>query len=614
MSRLTTKHDRPVKVRRLCLAPRVPSALGLALASLLLAAFAAAPAGAAVPDPERHSTVQTGWHWWHGLSAAQVEEKYTNDGDRIIDVEVQSTSPMRFAVATVRNKGVYARSWYWYYDLTATQLQAKVAEKKARLIDLEPYESGGQRRFAAVMVVNSGDAAKNWHWYHGVSIATLKDRLDEHDSRLIDLDSYSSGGETRYAAIMIRNSGVDKKRWWWWYNVPLSQVQASAKTNNARTFSLDRRPDGRYNALQVERGNEFSAYEVNMDARRVGDFVSQNGGRIVHLDAYASGAQARFTAVVNDNVDSFNARVRAEARKAPKLRSARFGAWVKQVGGPVSVYIGGDRVFEPASVMKIVHHLYLHTRLEGSPPEDLNTTVEFPTCPMSLQMGLCANPNLSVKDVCPTGSGVTATGSTTLDAADRQMMAISDNRTTRSIELRYGRAALNLFASSIGAKSTKINHDIGCFGPTLNDSTLADLSVMIEGAQDGTLLKIEAVRNRFFDTMTQITSFGDPFKPLVTEEAVAAGKPSVVKEFMKHIVNRAKGGGYASGTRVVEAGFGRILFPIKSTNGSIQHRAFTYGNFYNCEDCSGDTATNAAFRELTIEKFRAAIRSVLATW
>ena len=53
MSRLTTKHDRPVKVRRLC----------LALASLLLAAFAAAPAGAAVPDPERNSTVQTGWHW-----------------------------------------------------------------------------------------------------------------------------------------------------------------------------------------------------------------------------------------------------------------------------------------------------------------------------------------------------------------------------------------------------------------------------------------------------------------------------------------------------------------------------------------------------------------------
>ena len=614
MSRLTTKHDRPVKVRRLCLAPRVPSALGLALASLLLAAFAAAPAGAAVPDPERNSTVQTGWHWWHGLSAAQVEEKYKIDGDRIIDVEVQSTSPMRFAVATVRNKGVYARSWYWYYDLTATQLQAKVAEKKARLIDLEPYESGGQRRFAAVMVVNSGDAAKNWHWYHGVSIATLKDRLDEHDSRLIDLDSYSSGGETRYAAIMIRNSGVDKKRWWWWNNVPLSQVQASAKSNHARTFSLDRRPDGRYNALQVERGNEFSAYEVDINARRVGDFVSQNGGRIVHLDAYSSGAEPRFTAIINDNVDSFNARVRAEARKAPKMRTARFGAWVKQVGGPISVSLGGDRVFEPASALKILHHLYLSRRLEANPAEDLNAIVEFPTCPSVGATGLCAIPNLVVEDICPTAPGVTATGSTTLDTADKQMMAVSDNRTTRAIELRYGRSALNLFAASIGAKSTRINHDIGCFGPTLNDTTLADLNVMLEGAEDGTILTAKGkASERFFATMTQVHKTGEPLKALVTEEAKAAGKAWVVTEFMKHTVNRAKGGGYGSGTRQVESGFGRMRFPFK-VNGAIEQRSFMYGHFFNCEDCLADPATAEAYQAIANEKFRAAVRSALATW
>ncbi len=613
MSRLTTKHDQPVKARDLSLAPRVLSALGLVLASLLLAAFAAAPAGAAVPDPERNSTVQTSWHWWYGLSASQVEDKYKADGDRIIDIEVQSTSPTRFSVATVRNTGVYARGWHWYHGLTATQLSARIAEKNARLIDLETYESQGKRLFAAVMVVNSGDADKNWHWYHGVSSAALEDRLDEHDSRLIDLESYSAGGETRYAAIMIRNTGVDKKGWWWWRNVPLSTVQNSASTNEARTFSLDRLPNGRYNALQVKRGSEFSTYEVDMDARRVGDFVSQNGGRIVDLDSYLSGGQRRFTAIINDNVDHFNARVRAEARNAPKMRTARFGAWVKQVGGPVSVSLGGDRVFEPASVMKIVHHLYLHKRLEASPAEDLNAIVEYPTCPASGRTGLCAIVPLSEKDLCPTGPGVTATGSTTLDDADRQMMAVSDNRTTRSIELRYGRAALNLFAASTGAKSTRINHDIGCFGPTLNDATLADLSVMIEGAQNGTILKTDAVRRRFFDTMIQVNQTGDPLKALVTEEAKAAGKPSVVSAFMKATVNRAKGGGYAGGTRLVQAGFGRMLFPFK-VNGVIQQRAFAYGHFFNCEDCLGDPATADAYQALANEKFRAAVRSALATW
>nr|MBA3748477.1 serine hydrolase [Solirubrobacterales bacterium] len=573
-------------------APRALSALLLSIAALLLTAVAAAPASAAVPDPERNSTVQTGWHWWHGLSAAQVEERYKQDGDRIIDIEVQGTSPLRFAVATVHNSGVYARGWYWYHGLTATQLKAKIAENKARLIDLETYVSGGQRRFAAVMVVNSGDAAKNWHWYFGVSSDTLRDRLDEHKSRLIDLESYSSGGQTRYAAIMIRNSGVDKRGWWWWRNVTLSKVQNEAAANGARTFSLDRLGNGRYNALQVKRAGEFSAYEINIDARRAGDFVSQNGGRIVDLDSYVSGGERRFTAIINDNVDGFAGRVRAEARKVAALRSARFGAWVKQIGGPVSIGLGGDRVFEPASVMKTLHHLYLHTRLEANPAENLEAIVTFPTCPATGGTGECAS-GKAVKDICPTRTGVTATGTMTLDLADREMMRISDNRTTRAIEQRYGRAVLNLFAASIGALSTQINHDLGCFGPTLNDITLADLSLMHEGATNGTILTTAAVRDRFYDTMNG-PGIGAGVKGVIVQEAAAAGKSAIVDAFVAATVNRSKGGSYGGGGRSVRAGFGRMLIPFK-VGGVVEPRAFTYGHFYNCEDCSGNQAVLDAY-------------------
>jgi hypothetical protein len=201
----------------------------------------------------------------------------------------------------------------------------------------------------------------------------------------------------------------------------------------------------------------------------------------------------------------------------------------------------------------------------------------------------------------------------TLDEADRRMMNASDNRATRAIELRYGRAVLNLFAPSIGARSTKINHTIGCFGPTLNETTLADPSVMIEGAQNGTILKTTPARERFFSTMTQVVGLGEPLKALVTEEAIAAGKPSVVNAFMANTVNRAKGGSYVGGTRSMQAGFGRMLFPFK-VNGVIQQRAFTYGHFYNCEDCNGDADTGNAYQALANEKFRAAVRSALSTW
>jgi hypothetical protein len=249
--------------------------VALAVSAAALAAGSTS-AAAATPDPERNSTSPTGWHWYYGLTEAQVKQRYGADGDRIVDLEVESTSPYRFAIATIRNTGAHARGWYWYYGQTAAQVKAKLKEKNGRLIDLETYVAGGARRFAVVMVVNAGEAAKNWHWYYGQSADSLKARLSEHTSRLIDLESYSEGGATKYAAVMIRNRGVDQSGWWYWRNVTLDTVQNSASVNGARTFSLDRLPNGRYNAIQIKRKGEFSAYEINVDARRARDFISQN--------------------------------------------------------------------------------------------------------------------------------------------------------------------------------------------------------------------------------------------------------------------------------------------------------------------------------------------------
>lgn len=575
--------------------PESTTYLRLQAAACSLAATAclivAAPVIAAAPDPERNATTPTGWHWYHGLSAGAVKQRLRQHGDRIIDVEVQRTSPLRFAVATVRNKGAYRRTWYWYFGLSGAQLKAKAAEKRARLIDLETYESGGKRRFAAVLVRNTGQAAKNWHWYHGVELSTLKARLKQHASRLIDVERYTSGGRTRYAAIMIRNSGADKRAWWWWRNVTLATVKAKAASKGARTFSLDRLANGRFNAIQVKRSGEFSAYEVGVDARRAGDFVSQNGGRIVDLDTYTSGGERRFLAVINDNVGTLQGRVRSAARKSPVLRAGRFGMWVKQIGGPVSVRLGGDRVFEPASVLKTLHHLQLHRRLEGNPPEDLSATVQVPDTV-----------------TCPAPAANASSSPMTLDQADRDMMALSSNPATWAVEQRYGRATLNAFAQAIGATRSVLNHTFGC-GTPANDTTLADLSLMIEQASDGTLLPTASVRDRFFATMTQQTGLPSGFKELVTEEAARVGKLGIVDEFVGNAFRRGKGGSLAS----VRAGFGRIMIPFRS-GGAVVQRPFTYGHFYNCAQCPNDAAATDAYGKAAIEKYRSAIRSAVATW
>src|SRR5205807_426278 len=83
----------------------------------------AGSASAAVPDPERNSNALTGWEWYHGVSESFITNKINANGERIVSLHVESTSPYRFTVALVHNSGPYARGWYWFYNLSAKKLK-----------------------------------------------------------------------------------------------------------------------------------------------------------------------------------------------------------------------------------------------------------------------------------------------------------------------------------------------------------------------------------------------------------------------------------------------------------------------------------------------------------
>ena len=291
--------------------------------------------GAAAPDPERNSTKPARWHYYYGVFSARLKALAKSAGDRIIDLEVERTGPTKLAAALVRNAGTYARGWYWYYGLTADQIADRLDQKNARLIDLEPYVLNGKRVFAAVMVKNTGQAAKNWHWYHGVSFARVKKLIKEHKSRPIDLETYQQGGKKRFAVVMIRNSGVDASAWWWYAEraaLDGRAGQARARTGPC-TFSLDRLSNGNFNALQIKRKGEFSAYEIDMDSRRAGDFVSQNGGRIVDLDTRVAGGSA--ASPRSSTTPTPPTGPCAPWRASRRARSGgRFGMWLRQVVPP----------------------------------------------------------------------------------------------------------------------------------------------------------------------------------------------------------------------------------------------------------------------------------------
>ncbi len=261
----------------------------IVLGAIVAAAFAtASPASAAVVDPERNSTAITGWWWYYGQTEAQVNGIASANGARVIDIEVDSTAPYTFSAAFVKNTGTYARTWYWYYGLTSAGVAQKISSLNARLIDIERYTVGGQRRFAIVMVKNTGSAAKAWWYYYDVTPTTLAQKLAANDARLIDLESYSTGSGVRYSAVMIRNTGVDAKAWWWYYNVSASFVATKLNANHARLIDLERRSNGNFDVVMQNRGNEYWWWYYNVTSTKLAQLVSQNGARIVDLERYST--------------------------------------------------------------------------------------------------------------------------------------------------------------------------------------------------------------------------------------------------------------------------------------------------------------------------------------
>src|SRR4051812_44666639 len=130
-----------MKVRRVHL---VAAAL-LALSALTAGSLGAAPDArrAAAPDPERNSTVPTGWEWYDGLSETDLNGKAKQNGERIMNISVGSTSPYRFSSVLVNNSGPYARPGAtWWFGFDRNGVVKKTADLQSRIVDLEPYTSG----------------------------------------------------------------------------------------------------------------------------------------------------------------------------------------------------------------------------------------------------------------------------------------------------------------------------------------------------------------------------------------------------------------------------------------------------------------------------------------
>ena len=73
--------------------------------TLIIALTSLFAATSLTAQDDRELTTPTGWSWYYGQTAAQIDNRVAQ-GNRLVDIEVQQTSPLRCGWMWVTNKPI----------------------------------------------------------------------------------------------------------------------------------------------------------------------------------------------------------------------------------------------------------------------------------------------------------------------------------------------------------------------------------------------------------------------------------------------------------------------------------------------------------------------------
>lgn len=255
---------------------------------------------------ERTLTKQSTWYHKTNVTVDDLAAFISDKDARIIDLDVNSTSPFRVSAAMVKNTGSHASKWWWYPNLTAKQVSDKLDQHKARLLDLDIHRQNGQLRFAVVMIPNTGEQATGWWWYIDQTSEQLSKKLKDNNARLVDIERYRTGNKTRFAAIMVKNTGSKATKWWWYPNITSKQLKDKLAEKNARILDIERfktSGDTRFAAILVPHGGSTSNrwwYYTGISRDKLVELGRRHGARLVDIEPPAYGAK-KYTGLFVDN-------------------------------------------------------------------------------------------------------------------------------------------------------------------------------------------------------------------------------------------------------------------------------------------------------------------------
>jgi hypothetical protein len=571
--------------------------VGITVGVTLVAAIGARPA---IADEERTLTTPTGWWWLYGVSESDINTFTAANNARVIDIDVSSTNPLRYAVTFVSNTGDYARTWWWYTNATSTDVSNLLAANNGRLIDLTRYFDPvlGQDRFVIVMVRNTGTAAKSWWYYYDQSVANIVNLCAANNARPVDIQRVPSTGN--YDVIMISNTGADASAWWHYYNVDATTLVYYLDTNSARLIDLSVHDAaaGTYDAVMISNTGASAVnwwWYYGVTAAELSAYINQDGARIVDLETWVDGlGTRRFAAVLVNNSNALTTHI---ANILQYGSDGTSGLYLKQVGGPVLASLDQAFVFEPASSIKITVLTHgMRQVMLGL--DNLNNNVTY---------------SVNYNGTCPIAGPPNATQSLALTMRD--MMWYSDNAATYGLCNRYGVANINNTAATVGLMTnTRINHTpIGCALPAVarpNQLTLQDAGMLYERIANGSIFD-PATRTTLYSLMQSDTTppasqwwFTISLHDIVYQEAANLGIPDAAPSYWNNTHLAWKPGGYTlcfPSCQDFVSVAGWVSLPNCGGQAVLTHDDYVFGAFVNGAALENGRVFNAApelFRDL----------------
>jgi hypothetical protein len=558
-------------------------------------------------------TPASGWSYLYSATGPDIAAQASN-GFRPFGIERVGTG--QYDTVFIGNSGVYAVSGSTVvYGLTATNLQNTLTSGGYRILDLEAYDNGsGGTLFTAVLVPNSGGTGTpNWGWLYNTTFASIQSwMLANPTLRLIDLDVYEINGVRQYSAVAVHNSGSNfQSASWYMNNATATEISDALSANGARLTQIEivspatlQNPTT-FAAVMVSCNQGGGWWYPSLTSQQVADLHNQNGARLTALKRYQVLGQTRWAVAMVDNANPQTRRMRQYMDDA--LDNGTYGFMLRQVGGPVLANLNSGFIYEPASVIKIVHAAYAVRRCSLGLDDLENMVYVQNRCTTQDAANQCPDPYYYCNQ-----------GEEELQETIRWMMQISHNGRTRNIEERYGRSTINSFLDNNGLGDIQINHVIGCLcGNTHNQMSADHLTLLYEKINDGTFFS-GAWRDTLADLMINLQDRGYDLYPtlgnLINQEAASTDLTATeIANFRAAMQVASKGGRYGCGTTrwKTDGGWAEIPFKVNIGGGyATLPRRYAFATFvHGSTDDAGAGIAYSAKEEILREQVREALES-----